>query len=249
MERSRERERGQILLVRIAVLLIVAFVTIECSNDHVVKYPNPYLDGLRSNNVAQIQEIVKNIAPNSVSMMFDKRENELKTFGISGRVIRQSKMDSLNFVLRLMIRDDAPKNYLYRYFYRSEHKLVQERLEYMRVRWDVDSLPAPILQGTVVFSIDDDGRILDEVDEEAHTSITYNYDATGRLKTKIEASEIHSSIREWIYSYDERRLLTMSYVAGSDTIYRDFYSSSGLRDSTIDYNDGDTIYYRYTYNK
>jgi hypothetical protein len=247
MEGSSSKIRG--MLANISMAVIIGFVGSSCKN-RPIKYPDPYLDALRSNKVAEIHKFDRNDTATSAISLFDGNENVLIKFAF-GRLVEQRQFDSLNFLTRLLMRNDIPVNYVYRYHPASDGVLVQECLEYENVKWELDGAELPEAKGGAVFRIADDGRISEEVNDVTGERTTFQYNEIGKLlvKEQILTNDAQNSGRRWLYAYDDDELLSMSYVAGSDTIYTDFYSQLGLIDSTIDFHNMDTIFYRYIFQK
>jgi hypothetical protein len=226
---------------------VLLFLLSGCDSKVKVKpFQDPYLDAYRGKGILYMTsgEVYNG---RSDSIFFDREGNlvEQKSFG---KHIRR-EYDSLRFIVREMQLDDTPKNYLIRYYFIDDATLVQEWTLVKDFEWEISDTTKKVVERNVVFSLDEKGYIVTEIDTAYNIRMDFKYDAGGRLVVKERYNADPVELWHiWTYRYGEDGQLDQITLDDSDgPNLMTIYYKNGLPDS-VTHDDGSTNgIFNYTY--
>jgi hypothetical protein len=164
--------------------------------------------------------------------------------------LRQT-FDSLHFITRKLSKGEQVSNYQIRYKSESKAKLKQEWSGINHFNWEFTPTEDfdPDVHFNVIFNLDADGFVMDELNEHDGILTTYSYDDAHNLQTKeVVSLSDQKLLQKWSFQYDDEVLVKADHYWNGELVMEYFCSKMGLIDSAR-YKKDTIINYTYEYYK
>ncbi|HYC83578.1 MAG TPA: hypothetical protein VEB86_00090 [Chryseosolibacter sp.] len=233
---------------KVLLLLAFGFVFLASCEKRPVRppFPDPLAQAFLSKRLKMAVVYDADVPQIADSIWFDRKGNVVREKTHGRDVIRA--FDSLHFITRELIKGEFYTHFLVEY--RVDNGLIlQEWYPIKSFKWAYSASDVSKKYHKVVkFKLDSQGRISEEIDEQADRFTVYSYDSSDKSRLKSKAIHAKSSgqlLQSYRFEYEGSTLQKAQFDIGGSPRWRYYLSKrTGLVDSAI-YGENDVKKYEY----